>query len=325
MSFSLSKAIELLDLAEAKGRLAHAYLIIGPKGSGKAAVARHLVELGGHRVAADASLESLRSSMVAVIAPESKSRRIVIGSIRGVEHSLHMAAPAGVTKFAIIQDADRMLPQAANAFLKTLEEPPAASRLLLLTSRSEQILPTILSRCLQVTLAGASGPPQLSPVVGPFLEKLRAEALQGRSGFSGSMTLMNEFSTALKSAKAAITKANEEAYKAEVAHYKNKIEGDYLAQREEYYEALTASDYLEQRNEMIEVLLMWFGDALRIQQGAVQLDLPEFSAATGRLAETKSTDWLCRRIGAVEKLRTDLTTNVFEALALEVAFLKMFA
>lgn len=325
MSFPLSKAVELMDLAAAKNRLAHAYLIIGPKGSGKEALARHMVGLGGHSVPAGASLESLQCSTVTLIAPESKSRRIVIKTIRDLEHSLQMAAPAGMTKFAIIQDADRLLPQAANAFLKTLEEPPAASRLLLLTSRPEQILATILSRCLQVTLAGAAGPPKLSPVVMPFLEKLRDDALGGRGGLAGSMTLMNEFSRALKSAKAAITKTNEEAYKAEVAHYKNKIEGDYLDQREEYYEALTAAEYLEQRNEMIEVLLMWFGDALRVQQGGVQLDLPDFAPATSRLAETKSTDWLCGRIEAVEKLRSHLTTNVFEPLALEVAFLRMFA
>jgi DNA polymerase III subunit delta' len=325
MSFSLSKAIELMDLAAGKNRLSHAYLIIGPKGSGKEALARHMLGLGGHSVSPDGSLESLRSSTVTLISPESKTRRIVIDAIRSLEHSLHMAAPSGITKYAIIQDADRLQPQAANAFLKTLEEPPEACRLLLLTSRPEQILATILSRCLQVTLAGASGPPVLSPVVSPFLEKLRTDALSGKGGISASMTLMNEFSRALKAAKSAITKANEEALKAEAAYYKNKIEGDYLEQREKYYDALSASEYLAQRNEMIEVLLMWFGDALRVQQGGVQLDLPDFSEATGHLAQTKSTDWLCGRIEAVEKLRSHLTTNVFEALALEVAFLKMFS
>ncbi len=325
MSFSLSKAIELMDLAAEKNRMSHAYLIIGPKGSGKAALARHIVGLGGHSVPPQGGLESLRSSTITLISPESKTRRIVIDAIRGLEHSLHMAAPSGITKYAIIQDADRLQPQAANAFLKTLEEPPEACRLLLLTSRPEQILATILSRCLQVTLAGASGPPALSPVVGPFLEKLRAEAVTGNGGIAGSMTLMNEFSSALKAAKAAIIKANEEALKVETAYYKNKIEGDYLDQREKYYEALSASEYLEQRNEMIEVLLMWFGDALRVQQGGAQLDLPDFAEATGHLAKTKSTDWLCGRIEAVEKLRSHLTTNVFEPLALEVAFLRMFA
>ena len=98
------------------------------------------------------ALDSLRSTYISIVEPESKSRRITVDSIRAAEHPLHLAAPAGTTKFAVIVDADRMGVAAENAFLKTLEEPPRASMLLLLSARPELLLDTILSRCIRIQL-----------------------------------------------------------------------------------------------------------------------------------------------------------------------------
>ena len=120
MSFPYEKAIELLESAHANGRLAHAYLIIGPPGSGKERLAIRTIEMVNERdrEKAATSLEELRSSSTTVIAPESRSRRIGVEAIRNVEHVLQMAAPAGVTKFAVVKDADRMGQEAENAFLE---------------------------------------------------------------------------------------------------------------------------------------------------------------------------------------------------------------
>src|SRR5437899_12861829 len=85
--------------------------------------------------------------------PQSKSRRIVIGQIRNIEHALQMRASHGRRKVAIISDADRLQPQAANAFLKTLEEPPKDSLLLLLSALPEALPDTIVSRCIAIPLA----------------------------------------------------------------------------------------------------------------------------------------------------------------------------
>ena len=85
--------------------------------------------------------------------PESKSRRIVIDQVRTLEHALQMRSADGHRKVAIVADADRLQPQAANAFLKTLEEPPNDSLLLLLSSMPEVLPDTILSRCIAVPLA----------------------------------------------------------------------------------------------------------------------------------------------------------------------------
>ena len=327
MSFRYEKALELIELAHANGRLAHAYLIMGPPGSGKERLAIRMIEMVNEcdRAKGATSLEALRSSSTTVIGPESKSRRITVDAIRAVEHTLQMAAPSGITKFAVVKDADRMGPEAENAFLKTLEEPPRCSRLLLLTSRPEILLETILSRCIRVTLSGSPVPAVFSEAERGFLEALRDHAAKGRKGVSGALGLMSGFSAILKKEKAAITKEVEAAEKAEVAHYKNKTEGNYLKQREEYYKAMIEIEYLERRNRLIEYLVMWFGDAMRQQHGAKHLDMPEFASATGVLASRLSLDELSRCVDAVEELRSNLSTNVFEALALEVGFIRAFA
>ncbi len=327
MSFRYEKALELMELAHANGRLAHAYLIMGPHGSGKERLAIQMISMVNEvdRARRAETLEQLRSGTTAVIGPESKSRRITVDAIRAIEHTLQMAAPAGVTKFAVVKDADRMGPEAENAFLKTLEEPPQASRLLLLTSRPEMLLETILSRCIRVMLTGSLVPQVLSESERGFLEALQAHAVKGRKGISGALGLMSGFSDILKKEKAAITKQNEAAEKAEVAHYKNKTEGSYLKQREEYYKAMIEVEYLERRNRLIEYLVMWFGDAMRQQHGVSHLDLPEFAAATGTLASRLSIDELSHCVDAVEELRANLNTNVFEALALEVGFVRAFS
>ncbi len=160
MSFRYERARELIERSAEKGRLAHAYLLMGPTGSGKERLAMHMIGLANpeERLLPPESLEDLRSGFVSIVSPESKTRKITVDAIRAVEHTLHMAAPAGVTKFAVIRDADRMGDSASNAFLKTLEEPPPSSRVLLLTSRPEMLLETILSRCIRVPLAGSVVP-----------------------------------------------------------------------------------------------------------------------------------------------------------------------
>ncbi|MBP82461.1 MAG: hypothetical protein CMO61_01275 [Verrucomicrobiales bacterium] len=325
MSFCYDKAVDLIGLAKENERLAHAYLVTGPIGSGKEALAIKMIEMVNPSGETGASsLEDLKSSTTTVIGPESKSRRITVAAIRSVEHTLQMAAPKGVTKFAVVKDADRMGPEAENAFLKTLEEPPAFCRLLLLTARPEMLLDTILSRCVQIKLAREPGPVDLSPSASDFLATLKKHAVEQQTGVSGALGLMASFAAILKEEKATIAKRNEEAMKAEVAHYRKTTEGDYLKRREEYYKALTEAEYLQQRNLLIDYLMMWFGDALRIQHGVRHLDLPDYEQGTRLLADSLSIDELSQRVRAVETLRDNLNTNVFEALALEVGFIRAF-
>src|SRR6059036_1532593 len=151
MAFTRQAAIGLLRRAHNQKRLGHAYLISGPAGSGKREVAAELASTVNGTDVGDVFSSKAREIFVAE--PESKSRRILIEQIRELEHGLQMRASDGRRKVAIIAEADRLQPQAANAFLKTLEEPPRNSLLLLLSALPEALPDTIVSRCISIPLA----------------------------------------------------------------------------------------------------------------------------------------------------------------------------
>src|SRR5215510_10420888 len=151
MAFFRPTAFEYLRRAYEQNRLAHAYLITGGPGSGKEVLAAELASLVNGTPAKD--IFSAKARDVFIARPESKSRRIVTAQIRALEHALQMRATDGRCKVAIISDADRLQTEAANAFLKTLEEPPRDSLLLLLSPLPEALPETILSRCIAIPLA----------------------------------------------------------------------------------------------------------------------------------------------------------------------------
>src|SRR3984893_1000739 len=144
MAFSIDQALGYLRDANLHGRLAHAFLFSGPDGSGK----RQLVADFFSAVNA----EKTDKADFHEIEPESKSRKILVEQIRELESSLRMRATRAKTKFGVVYEADRLMPQAANAFLKTLEEPPDHSVLILVTALPEALLDTIRSRCIAVAL-----------------------------------------------------------------------------------------------------------------------------------------------------------------------------
>lgn len=86
------------------------------------------------------------------LAPESKSRIIPVDAMHEFERKIVLAVPEGMLKIGVIVEADCMKTEAANAFLKTLEEPPRDVMLILLTTRPQLLLPTIHSRCQKVLL-----------------------------------------------------------------------------------------------------------------------------------------------------------------------------
>jgi DNA polymerase-3 subunit delta' len=149
------------------GRLGQAYLFVGPDGVGKRLFA---TEIGkallcesppGPLVACD------RCASCAIVAagthpdfftarrPEEK-QEFPIEVMREFAARLGLKAARGKRKIAVLQDADDLNEESANCFLKTLEEPPAGSLLILLASSAESQLPTILSRCQVVTFRALS-------------------------------------------------------------------------------------------------------------------------------------------------------------------------
>src|SRR3954470_12669505 len=103
MSFSRKTALEFLERAHRQKRLGHAYLISGPPGSGKRALAAEVTTLVNGTKTAD--VFSARARDIYVAEPESKSRRILADQVRELEHALQLCATDGRRKVAIITDA----------------------------------------------------------------------------------------------------------------------------------------------------------------------------------------------------------------------------
>ena len=166
MPFPPSRVEELFQTAAKEGRLAHAHLLTG-------APPVELESLGRGLAAnlLDAELEGHPDFFI--LRPESKSRRVSIAQVRQLEHSLSRRPHRAALKVALILEAERMcLPpaEAANAFLKTLEEPPDHSLLILTSDRPEQLLPTVRSRCLTFPIL-----PNQNPAPIPGLDELTTQ------------------------------------------------------------------------------------------------------------------------------------------------------
>lgn len=338
MAYTAEQAFSLIEAAHGRGRLAHAFLITGEPGSGKSELAAKVIsmvnppaESGGANLFGDVEevqtpdLEELEGDLVRLVRPKSKSRRIVVDDIRELEKSFYVASSEGKWKVGVIMHADRMGVGAENAFLKTLEEPPADCLLLLLSDAPELLLPTILSRCVRLPLMRSVDARVLSESQEELLAALSSAARQGLGDIANALTLRAAFSGLLAKRRTEISKINDLALKEETLKYKNTTEGDWLKRREEYYKGHTESEYLAERDNLLEILIVWMGDVIRTKCDVQGIELSSENATLAKVAEAQELTDLLQRMEALEGLKANLGTNVQEQLALEVAFLKAFA
>jgi DNA polymerase-3 subunit delta' len=321
MAFSRSTALEYLRRAHEQNRLAHAYLITGASGSGKEALAAELTSLVNGTPAND--VFSAKAREVFIARPESKSRRIVTAQIRALEHALQMRAVNGRHKVAIIPDADRLQTEAANAFLKTLEEPPKDSLLLLLSALPEALPETILSRCIAIPLA-SDGEARTRKEEEKLVKLLQQASRQTNWNVQFAYRLAQEFQQLLREIREEVKQETDGALKQEQTRYKDSTDGAWLEEREEYYKALTESLYLQRRAALIETLFTWWTDVLRASNDVAQRDIPAAKQETATLANRFNSAEILRRIRCLEELRDHLGRNIHEGLAIEVAFLAIF-
>lgn len=321
MPFAAPEALQLLLQAHSQNRLAHAYLITGPEGGGKRQLAASLCAhlLGCSPDAAFSHVD------VHCIAPESKSRRLLIEQVRELEQKIRMRSMLGGKKFAIILDADRLMPQAANAFLKTLEEPPPETHILLLTSQPSQLLETILSRCVEVPLrpitraARTTSELALIALLDRFFSSKKTDLASG-------LWLAQQFHSLLGTTKEAVQDLLEAEAKAEEKQYKQTADPKWLAQREEIYAARTESAYLLERSRLLETLEAFWTDVLLVQKDQPARHLPECAVHATAVAAALSPSTALCRVQAITRLREHVgMSGVNEPLALEYGILEAFA
>jgi DNA polymerase-3 subunit delta' len=168
-----------LAAAFAGGRMHHAWLLTGPRGIGKATLAyrlaRHALARPEQRDAAGQSLEVARETAAArqvnalshpglllLRRPyDTKAKRfaqnIPVDEVRRLRSFLGLTSGEGAWRVVLVDSADELNINAANALLKSLEEPPARTLFLLISAEPAQLLATIRSRCRRLDLSALSG------------------------------------------------------------------------------------------------------------------------------------------------------------------------
>jgi DNA polymerase-3 subunit delta' len=371
------QGVELLQRSLERGRLAHAYLFTGRQLDRLEGLARtlaktlnclHPVKRGG--VAVDCcdrclncqKVEHGNHADVFWVRPESKSRQIRIGQIvhrddsppRVLLDAVNLKPTESQYKFGVIVAADRMNDQAANAFLKTLEEPPPRSVLILLTTEPQRLLETIVSRCLRLTFAG-EGPQHLAPAQMEWLAAFSEMAAADQKSLLGRYRLMDVLLRKLNEARASI----DETLTARSPLEKYEDAEEELRDRwEKELKAAVEAEYRRQRGDLLLALQWWLRDVWlqtldRVQRlkSKAQSRAPEVEAdaaesktinhqlsilsspacllafpqleGTKRVAERITPEAAMENLRIMEQLQRWLGTNAQEGLALEVGLLKL--
>ncbi|WP_242395318.1 DNA polymerase III subunit delta' [Anaeromyxobacter oryzisoli] len=327
------RALAPLRSALRRGTLHHAYLFGGPAGTGKARVARLVAqaanceggEAGPGGLPDDAcgrcgpcrKIERGLHPDVLVLQEErvmakagrweprggrAPSKDIVVDQVRDlVDHRLALKRFEGRRRFVIVDPADAMNPQAQNALLKTLEEPPEDTTLVLVASSPDRLLPTIRSRCLRVPFA---------PVPAELVEeRLRAEGRGAEEARLAAALAGGSLGRALALDPEALA-ALRDSVLAAVALDPGDA-GAWLAFAKAHGEDRA------QATELCELLALWLRDVLAARAGGARLALAELAPATRRAAAAPAPAEVVRRRREVQRTAAALRQNGSPVLALE--------
>jgi len=248
-----------------------------------------------------------------VVAPK---RLLLVEQMRLIEGESNFRPFEGKARVFIVDDADKLNDASANALLKTLEEPPPTSHIILITSRPAMLLPTIRSRCQAIrfsplTTAEIEQHLLKNKLATPPEAGLRARAGNGSIGraLAGDLESFRERRDAMLQVLTALA-----------------ITGDHsrlLRLAEEMNEAKHKDEY-ELGLELLETLIR---DALMLSFGitsgkVINGDvLPQLQKISERINSRSATSWIAR----IEELREQLVVNVNRKPATDALFLSMAA
>ena len=320
----------------ANNRLAHAYLFTGDALEDMELAARELAKAvncesptkqgGCDRCDACRKIDAAtppggQHPDVQWIRPESKSRVIVIEQTRDLEKSLQLKPTMGRMKVGVIVEADRINTSAANSFLKTLEEPPDRSLLLLLTAAPGQLLETVRSRCQRVQFgAAAAREPEAAhaPLVDGLLTLL---------GAGGSVLKAYKLFDTIRAYLDAERKKVEEQVEqaAQLDRYRQVADAKWLEKKEDEMKAQVEAEYRRRRKAVMVTLEWLLRDALICIEGgdAALLFNRERGDALRKLAAAQTRERALANLETLATLQDQLERNVNEALAMEVALLRL--
>lgn len=254
--FVHSDVVERFALLDREGRLAHAYLFVGPKDVGKKATALAVARVlncedrAGAKALPCGECSSCRrissgSYPDVLLLDKGENQSIRISDVRELINRIQLRAFEARKKIFVIQDIEDLSLEGANALLKTLEEPAPDSLLILTTSVPEKNLATIRSRCQTVRFF-------------PSGEDVLAQQLASEYGMDdGASRFLAYFSEGC--AGRAVRLKEEKVFER-----KNAVIDEFVYRRDEAYfkQLLTDKD---KTREALQILLSWYRDVLLLK------------------------------------------------------------
>lgn len=301
-----------------ENRLAHAYVVAGsPSGAGLA-LAQSLLKLlfceGAEKPCGQCAnchrVERRQHPDIYWLEPEKKSRIIGVDQIRELNTSLSQTAFSGGWKAGVILASDRLREEAANAFLKTLEEPPGRTLLLLVTDQAQAMLPTIISRCQRVVL---EEPPAQPAWMGDLLAILERA---GDAGGLDDLMLAGRIKALLDRIKDGIQESENGAGEESAGASDEEASKDVLKAR-------VQAKLIKERTELLKALQHWQRDLLACRCGAGDDVLYFRSHAQTLRRQSRSLDMpqLLSRVRGVDRVAQLLEVNLPDLVAFETYLL----
>jgi DNA polymerase-3 subunit delta' len=305
-SSQFSEAWSGIEKGWNNNQLAHAYLLQGAPHGAALRFAENLLNLIFNH---HPQVQTRAHPDILWIEPQSKSRQIVIDEVRDLIRQLSQTSFAGGWKASVILCADRMTDQAANALLKTLEEPSAKTLLILITDEPQSLLPTISSRCQRISLSDEDEEVSKhwkDPLL-DILGDLPPATIPEAGLFSGRITgILNELK---KEFEAEETERLPEDLSAKEAK-------DLLGAR-------STARLIESRTEILRTLLCWQRDVLMLvlEQDEASLHFQDDMEPLKRQAMLCTRAEALRRMESVEEMGRQFDRN----LPAELVFNNFFA
>jgi DNA polymerase-3 subunit delta' len=336
--FAQQQSVSVLQRCLDKGRLAHAYLFTGADLTQLEDVARTLAKalnceqppkLSASGLPLDSCdqcptcrrIDDHNHPDILSVRPESKSRIITIEQMRDLMHTIFLKPSAATWKVAVIVCADRLNVQAANAFLKTLEEPPHNSIIILLSTEPQRVLETLLSRCARLNFADGTPQPR-DPTFLQWLARFAEVVAVEQKSLLGRYQLLSAVLNRLNEIKAGIT---ESLTKRSPLERYTEIDPKTRDRFEDELAAAIEAEYRRQRGDLLAGIHWWLRDVWlqTLALDGEQLSYPELAKQARAIANRVDPAAAMANLSTMEQIQRMLASNVQEALTLEVGLLRL--